>query len=52
MITLLTYKLVSKQHWAVFVALVIDIALGNLWVAYNGGISNPFTSLLLIFIVV
>ncbi|WPZ01482.1 sensor histidine kinase [Idiomarina sp. OXR-189] len=52
MITLLTYKLVSKQHWAVFVALVIDIALGNLWVAYNGGISNPFTSLLLIFIVI
>lgn len=52
MLTLLTYKLITHRAWPLCLALCLDIVLGNLWVAFNGGISNPFTSLLLIFIVI
>ncbi|WP_278358584.1 MULTISPECIES: sensor histidine kinase [Idiomarina] len=52
MLTLFAYKFINRRSWIICLALCLDIALGNLWVAFNGGISNPFTSLLLIFIVI
>ncbi|WP_404401065.1 sensor histidine kinase [Idiomarina seosinensis] len=52
MFTLASFCLARRSHWVISFGLVLDISVANALLAISGGISNPFSTLLLIFVVV
>ncbi|MGM0481494.1 MAG: sensor histidine kinase [Pseudomonadota bacterium] len=52
MFTFASFYFTRHNQWIISFGLVLDIALANAVLALSGGISNPFSTLLLIFVVI